>query len=216
MGRPIAGNLLRRERQFVAPALGAACLLGALVGLGLGPTPSIAIGGLAWLGAWALLAPRRLSPAEASAATAAETLAQDLGPVRQRVTRLRQAASTIRHAGTRNALAAVAGHVDALLEELARDPGEYRQVRAALQEQLEHVVVVAERLAQLQRAGKEGERLIAAAEPRLTAVAELFSRYRGQGFASEALDLDVHLTLLDHAVRAEGLPVPPPIGKPAA
>jgi hypothetical protein len=103
----------------------------------------------------------------------------------------------------------VAGHVDALLEELVRDPDEYRHVRAALQEQLEHVVVVAERLVQLQRAGKEGERLIAAAEARLLGVAELFSRHRSQGFASEALDLDVHLTLLDHAVRAEGLVVPP-------
>ena len=75
--------------------------------------------------------------------------------------------------------------------------------------------MVAERLAQLQRAGKEGERLIATAEARLAGVAELFSRYRSQGFASEALDLDVHLTLLDHAVRAEGLAMPPePEGLP--
>lgn len=206
---------LVRNRQIVAPGLGAAVLLAAMLGLGMGPTLAIVLGALVWAGAALVLGPERPFARLFGRDTGipAEDLERELSAAGERI------AAITRHAralggGIGSGLAGLAEAAQGILDDLAnRSPGQIVQARQVLVHKLDNVASIAERLVYLRSVRADTSTFEARAERVIRELEPVFRRRQALMLADETMDIDARLTLLEEEVKADagarGLRIPP-------
>lgn len=197
--------MLTAHRHIAAPALGAAAIVAAVFGLGLGPTVAIAIGVLVWAGAALVLAPARPFAglfARVGGGLPADELERELEAAAARIAALRAHAATLGGEIGRR-LEAIAAAAEGVLDEVVRRaPSRYVEVRPVLTHTLAHVATIADRLVHLRAAGAGDDGFEARARHVLAELEPLMRRRRSRLLAAETMDIDARLTLLEEEVKA--------------
>jgi hypothetical protein len=207
-----------RLRHAIAPGLGAATIVVALFGLDVVPTVSIVLGALVWAGTALLLSPRQrfkkllsLDDLKYDATAMRAELETALG----RIASVRRMAEKMGRPAIAGSLARIADSAEAIVDDLERNPRDYRRMRKPLTHYLKHAETIAERFLYMQRTRTVDPELLRRTESTLGDLDRVFAEYKRRMVQDEAYDLDARIALLEQEIRTEGLP-PDPAGPPPA
>ena len=206
-----------RLRHVIAPSLGAATIVVALFALDVVPTVSILLGVLVWVGAALMLSPRqrfkhflKLNDLKYDATAMRAELETAVG----RIGRLRRLAESLGRPSLTGCLNRIADAADAIINDLERNPRDYRRLRKPLTHYLAHAETIAERFHYMQQTRTVDLDLLRRTEGTLADLDRVFEEYKRRMVQDEAHDLDARIALLEQEIRSEGLPpMPPPDAK---
>jgi hypothetical protein len=196
-------------RHAIAPGLGAATIVVALFVLDVVPTVSIALGALVWVGTALMLSPRQ----RFKSLLKLENLKYDAGAMRAeletalgRIANLRRMAERMGRPSMAGSLMRIAESADAIINDLERNPRDYRRMRKPLAHYLGHAETIAERFLYMQETRTVGLDLLNRTEATLADLDRVFEEYKRRMVQDEAHDLDARIALLEQEIRNEGLP----------
>ena len=199
-------------RHVIAPSLGAATIVVALFGLGVVPTVSIVLGVLVWVGVALMLSPRqrfkhilKLDDLKYDATAMRAELETAVG----RIATLRRLGGRMGRPGLTGSLGRIADSADAIINDLERNPRDYRRLRKPLTHYLAHAETIAERFHYMQQTRTVDLDLLRRTESTLADLDRVFEEYKRRMVQDEAYDLDARIALLEQEIRREGLPPEP-------
>lgn len=202
---------LTRLRHLLAPAVGALVLVVALFALDLGPVLALVLGGLVWAGTALTLMPKKrfgsLDKAQ-GLVYGADMIRGELESALARTASIRRLAARLDWPNIGDRLGRIAASAEAIINDVERNPGDYRRMRKALTHYLAHVETIAERLAYMAESGALDTETRRRSEKTLVGVEQVFVDYTRRMVQDEAHDLDARISLLEQEIRAEGV-LPP-------
>lgn len=197
-----------RFRHVIAPAVGALGILSAMVGMGLSPSISVVFGALVWGGTLLVLTPPKRFKGVLSGVDNEEDarrIAGELHDASERIGKLRAFADTFEAVALRRSLLAIAGSAQAIMDDLERDPKDYRRVRKALTHYLGHTVQITDRFVYMNKMNQVDHEVAERTARVLGDMELVFQDYTRRMVDDEAFDLDARIQLLEQEIKAEGL-----------
>ena len=207
---------LTRLRHVLAPGLGALVLVAALFALDLGPVMAIVLGLLVWGGTALTLMPRRRFGGLAKAdglVYDSEMIRKELEATVVRVASIRRLGARLASPPITDRLNRITASAESIIDDVERNPADYRRMRKALTHYLAHVETITERLVYMAGTGTLDPETRSRTEQTLAGVEQVFVDYTRRMVQDEAQDLDARIALLEQEIRAEG--VLPPNGPTA-
>lgn len=190
----------RLARLLLPAAAGLAVLLLCRFGADLGWPAAAILSGATWAGLGLFL--YRRDPLKAlgrhrGLGIDPKLIASEIATARERIARIRTAASGILDRHLAAPLDEIALIADAIASEVLNDPRDYPRVRRALVYYLEHTTAIAEGLAQMPANHTAATPALARANETLPQLVTTFQGYRDRLAENEAFDIETRLTLLE-------------------
>ena len=204
---------ITRLRHAIAPSLGAATIVIALFGLGVVPTVSIMLGVLVWVGVALMLSPRQRFKHILKSDDLkydATAMRAELETAVGRIANLRRLAERLGRPSLTGSLNRIADSADAIINDLERNPRDYRRLRKPLTHYVRHAETIAERFHYMQQTRTVDLDLLRRTESTLADLDRVFEEYKRRMVQDEVYDLDARIALLEQEIRSEGLPPEPP------
>lgn len=202
---------LTRLRHALAPALGAAVLVTAFIALDLGLIMAALLGAMVWGGIALTLMPRRRFGSLAKAQGLVydpEIIRTELEAAVARVASIRRLGAGLALPAITEPLARITASAEKIIDDVERNPSDYRRMRKALTHYLSHVETIIERVGYMSGTGGLDPETRQRTERTLAGVEQVFVDYTRRMVQDEAHDLDARIALLEQEIQAEGV-LPP-------
>ena len=199
---------LTKRRHIIAPIAGAITLAAATFLLQIDPIFAVVLGGLVWGGTTLVLAPtdpfKRITATEGLGFDP-KFVSQELEKASGLIQRIRKMRESMRVSPIGDSIGRICQSAEAIIDDLARNPRDYRRMRKPLVQYLPHVETIVERFNYMEDGHAMDEETRRRTEEMLRDLERVFMEYNRRMMKDEAHDLDARIALLETAIDSEGI-----------